>query len=629
MAKLRPSRRLRSRSRSHFRLSLRLAGAILLLLVVASSSSRLALAQVVVGGVFPPGATGSGGGTGNAAAVVTTTFSATPTFTCPSATAGTVVDFKLSTALTTNITSSTSAACTTGAVLNFIFTQDGTGGRTVAMPTGFSSACQVSPIASATTKMSFAWDGTTGHLLSCNADLGPTLFTSEQAAPGTPPANQVYCWPDSTDHAGIACKANSSANVFKLVLASVDINPVTGQVVASHFASPLPKAQGGAGADMTNVTFPSSGTIAILGANTFTGRQDLTGAASTAPAKAGTSLPGTCIVGDLYFKTDATAGQNLYECAGTNTWTQQLNSGGGASVGGGISVWAPATALSLTGTMYASAGGAAQSATEANVYVKASGAMSASGLQVNIDSAPGGGNSIAFTLRVAGSDSTLTCTIADPATSCQDITHTVSIAQNNLLSIKFVTTGTVVGTRTPTVMIQFGTGVQDPGGNGVVVRSALNTTINRTLTAGLGISIADGTGVSGNPTITNSLVLPYGSVFDGGGSAILTSTPGYFTIPYACTIKGYDILAVGVTGNTTFKFWRIPAATTGLPTIAGVINTSGITIGTGDSGASGYAVGSSTTSDFTSTAIAAGDKLAVIPTTVSGTTLALVSFRCQ
>jgi hypothetical protein len=40
------------------------------------------------------------------------------------------------------------------------------------------------------------------------------------------------------------------------------------------------------------------------------------------------SIPGTCTVGELYFATDATAGQNIYQCAATNTWTQQLNSGG-------------------------------------------------------------------------------------------------------------------------------------------------------------------------------------------------------------------------------------------------------------------------------------------------------------
>lgn len=44
-------------------------------------------------------------------------------------------------------------------------------------------------------------------------------------------------------------------------------------------------------------------------------------------------IPATCTVGNLAFITDATAGQNIYECASTNTWTQQLNGGGGAPTG--------------------------------------------------------------------------------------------------------------------------------------------------------------------------------------------------------------------------------------------------------------------------------------------------------
>ena len=50
---------------------------------------------------------------------------------------------------------------------------------------------------------------------------------------------------------------------------------------------------------------------------------DFTWAASTSPVKSGTvaSRPGTCTVGQLYFATDAAAGQNLAVCTSTNVWT--------------------------------------------------------------------------------------------------------------------------------------------------------------------------------------------------------------------------------------------------------------------------------------------------------------------
>lgn len=55
---------------------------------------------------------------------------------------------------------------------------------------------------------------------------------------------------------------------------------------------------------------------------------DFSGAASTKSVKAGTSLPGTCSVGEMYFKTDATAGENLYLATATNTWTQITGAAG-------------------------------------------------------------------------------------------------------------------------------------------------------------------------------------------------------------------------------------------------------------------------------------------------------------
>lgn len=50
----------------------------------------------------------------------------------------------------------------------------------------------------------------------------------------------------------------------------------------------------------------------------------------------GTSLPGTCTVGQRYTKTDATAAAVLYVCTATNTWTQQVGTGGGSTTGYGL-----------------------------------------------------------------------------------------------------------------------------------------------------------------------------------------------------------------------------------------------------------------------------------------------------
>lgn len=77
-------------------------------------------------------------------------------------------------------------------------------------------------------------------------------------------------------------------------------------------------------ADLAAVTNSQAGTFALSG-NTW----DAHSAAHTLPAVSGTvaGKPGTCTVGEEYFATDASAGQNMYYCTTSNVWTQQLNSG--------------------------------------------------------------------------------------------------------------------------------------------------------------------------------------------------------------------------------------------------------------------------------------------------------------
>jgi hypothetical protein len=63
------------------------------------------------------------------------------------------------------------------------------------------------------------------------------------------------------------------------------------------------------------------GQTTINGGRVITGSLDASGATATKPAKAGTTLPAACGAGEQYFKTDATAGKNLYGCTAANTWT--------------------------------------------------------------------------------------------------------------------------------------------------------------------------------------------------------------------------------------------------------------------------------------------------------------------
>jgi hypothetical protein len=50
---------------------------------------------------------------------------------------------------------------------------------------------------------------------------------------------------------------------------------------------------------------------------------DFSGAGSTKPSKTGTVLPAFCSIGEMFLKTDAPAGQNLYVCTALNVWSAQ------------------------------------------------------------------------------------------------------------------------------------------------------------------------------------------------------------------------------------------------------------------------------------------------------------------
>jgi len=119
---------------------------------------------------------------------------------------------------------------------------------------------------------------------------------------------------------------------------------------------------------------------------------------------------------------------------------------------------------------------------------------------------------------------------------------------------------------------------------------------------------------------TNSKIRSIGAGFDGGGSAITSSTVTYFTVPFGCTIAAWNITVD--TGTITFDVWKI-ASGTAIPTVANSITASAL-----PAISSGTAVHSTTLTGWT-TSVTANDIFGIDVNAVASTTRASLVLECD
>jgi hypothetical protein len=296
---------------------------------------------------------------------------------------------------------------------------------------------------------------------------------------------------------------------------------------------------------------------------------DFSAAAETRPFKMGTSLPPSCLSGDMYFKTDSPAGTNLFTCLSGN-WTQvdgNRKTDFQASLSDGRTSNTPTTVNVEAGTFRS--GNAVTTVASPAAIESGFGALR-----------PGAQIWIEF----------------DPVTHLLFLISNAAVTQSNLTLTNIVAGSAAASSFTSgriPIAVCSGGAQADQWTACTDARSPFSTTM---LNAGPGIQVVPQS--NGSLTVSGTLTRAFGVSFDGGGVPLPAGVTRYVTVPFACAIAASNLLVD--TGTATVKIWKTGTGNS-LPSADDSISINGISI------FSGTSLHTDGTSDFTSTAVAAND----------------------
>lgn len=163
----------------------------------------------------------------------------------------------------------------------------------------------------------------------------------------------------------------------------------------------------------------------------------------------GASNPAACVTGQIFFNTSATAGQNLYGCTATNTWTQQAGGGGGGGLnppGTNNVIVKYTTGLSTTPALFADFAALLTGSPSSTTFARGDGAWATPSGSGNVS---GPGSSVNGDVAVySGSSGTILQDTGLLATSLVTLSGTQTLA-NKSISGSQINSGTIPSGQVP------------------------------------------------------------------------------------------------------------------------------------------------------------------------------------